>query len=332
MRKNGEGVITMTIDKRFLLKLDLQNHADEIDQDEIDVEDTDTTNGEAELFEALRSMQEQEDSEDDTEFEDEEDSEDEEDEFEDDEEEYEDEEDFEDEDDEDDSDDEEYEEETPAKKVQSKEENAKFAAQRRQQEIDRQVQARLDELKEQSPEFKLAQSLSKRFGKPVEEIMAEMDEAALVEEAEESKIPIERLRKEKAAEEKANRLEAEVNQLKFQNWQTQIKADGEKLKSEYPMLSYDELDQAVDYILHTAKNVDMPLEEAVYALHGKKIVQSLANSKVQEDLANQSGRSKKTPLSVRNGKSSQTNTLTAEETYIAKQFGMSADDYIKYRG
>jgi hypothetical protein len=81
------------------------------------------------------------------------------------------------EDDEETDEDEDDEEDEP--KVQSKEDNAKFAAQRRQQELEARVQAELDKLKAESPEFKLAQQLSKQFGKSPEEIMAEMQEEDL---------------------------------------------------------------------------------------------------------------------------------------------------------
>lgn len=222
----------------------------------------------------------------------------------------------------------EQEEEETTTKKQSKEENAKFAAKRRQAEIDRQVEERL----KQSPEHVLAKQLSEMYGRPVEQIIEEMKEAALQKEAKESGVSVDNLRKERAAEERANNLEAQINQLKFENWQSKINADKDSLKKEYTMLSDKDMDSAVNYILNVVRNVDMPLEEAVYAVHGKKIVQALAKSKVQDDLANQSGRKKKTPPSPNNGKASKASAeLTADEKYMAKQFGMTADEYIKFR-
>jgi phage I-like protein len=161
--------------------------------------------------------------------------------------------------------------------------------------------------------------------------MAEMKEAALVEDAKTAKVPVEVLRAQRDAEERADDLEKQINQLKFQNWQTKIQADAEKLRGEYKMLSKEDMDAATNYILNVARNVDMPLEEAVYAVHGKKIVQALAKSRVQEDLANQSGRKKKTPPSPNNGKAKATATLSPEESYIAKQFGMTGEEYNKFR-
>jgi hypothetical protein len=231
-----------------------------------------------------------------------------------------------------DKDNEEEEEQEPVKKKQSKEDNAKFAAERRQKEIDRKVQEELQKRMEESPEYLLAKQLTDQFGKTPQEIMTEMQEAALLREAEESKVPVDVLRRQRDAENKALKLEQDINKLKFQSWQTQIKSESEKLIEKYTMLNQDDLDASVDYILSVAKNVDMPLEDAVFAVHGKKIVDEMAKAKIQNDLANQSGRSKKTPPSPKNTKPAESKSLTAEEKYIAKQFGMSAEEYNKYRG
>ena len=111
---------------------------------------------------------------------------------------------------------------------------------------------------------------------------------------------------------------------------TKIDADKVRLKTDYNVLGDSDLDEAVQYVLRT--NVDMPLEQAVYALHGKKIIEALATAKEQEKLAAESGRKKKTPLAPNNGKASQAaKSITAEEKYIAQQLGMSVDDYLKYK-
>lgn len=285
--------------------------------DDIEVDDEDFSGGEEDLLAAIKSLKESEEEDDEPVVEDKEETP------------------TEEEDDESEKEvieeDEEVEEEPPTKKKQSKEENAKFAAQRRQAEIDKQVQAKLDELKKQSPEFQLAKELSDRYGKPIETIMAEMKEAALLEEAKEAKIPVDVLRRQRLAEEKSAELERQLNQLRYESWETKIKADGEKIKGEYTMLTDNDVEEAVSYILTTAKNVDMPLEQAVYALHGKKIVEALAKGKVQDELANQSGRKKKTPVTPSGGKTKQVTSLSSDEAYIAKQFGMTAEEYNKYK-
>lgn len=302
---------------------------DETNVEELDIDNEDFGGGEEDLFSAIRDLAREDaelDSEDDSE---DADIEEETDETDLDDADEEDEEDAE-EEDEDSEDD--VEEDESTKKVQSKEDNAKFAAQRREQEVQKRVQAELERLKQESPEYKVAQQLSKMYGRPVEQIMQELEEAELQKQAEEEQVPVERLRKERDAIKEAEQLRQELNQVKFQNWQNQINSETTRLLGEYNMLSQEDVDQAVNYILNTAKNVDLPLEDAVFAVHGKKIVQSLGKQQVQNDLAKQSGRVKKTPLAPNNGTPSKSTSLTNEEKYIAKQFGMTVDEYIKFKG
>lgn len=312
-------------DQKFLLKLDLQAHADdELDnQDEFDVggidEDQDFSGGEDDLLSALKSLKDLED-----EDEDEDDSQDDNLDSDEDEDESEDEQTDDSEDDEEDNLDQDQ-DTKPKKKVQSKEENAKFAAQRREAEL----QARLQAEMAQRPEFQLAKQLSEQFGKPVEQIMAELQEAQLRKQAEQQKVPYELLKKQQESDNQVRQLQQEINNMKFQQWKTQVEADKVRLQGEYAVLSSEDLDVAVNYVLEN--NINMKLEDAVYAVHGKKIIDSLAKKQVQDNLAEQSGRKKKTPLAPNNGKPAKVNSLTAQEQAIARAFGMSDADYQKYK-
>lgn len=227
--------------------------------------------------------------------------------------------------------DEDPEEQSTDKKVQSKEENARFAQERRERQAREAAERELERLKQEAPEFKLAKMLSDQYGQPVEQIMEQIKEAQLQKEAQEAKIPVDVLRKQRQQEEETNGLRDEIAMLKYQNWQTQIKADGSKLMTQYTMLTQEDMDKATDYILNVARNVDMPLEDAVYAVHGKKIVESMAKNKVQDELAAQSGRKKKTPLAPNNGKPSKVVSLTAAEREAARAFGMTDEEYIKFK-
>lgn len=224
----------------------------------------------------------------------------------------------------------EAEDQQPKKKVQSKEENARFAAMRRQREMEQKIQAEIERLKQEAPEFRLAQTLSEMYGMTPEELVQQLQEAKLQKEAQEKGIPIEFLRERLLEQQRLNQLEEELNRLRFQQWQSRIESDSLKLKQEYNFLTDDDIQEAVDYILNVAQNVDLPLEHAVFAVHGKKIAEALANAKLQEQLAADSGR-KKTPVTPKSGETSQTRTATAEERYIAKQLGMSVDEYLKYK-
>jgi phage I-like protein len=129
-----------------------------------------------------------------------------------------------------------------------------------------------------------------------------------------------------------NQLEEQLNQMRYQAWQTQIDIDKQTLQTKYPMLTGEDMDNAVDYILTTLKNVDVPLEQAVYSLHGQKIIEALADQKVQENLAKESGRKRKTPLAPNTTKKPQKITkLSADEKEAAKIFGMSEEEYEKYK-
>ena len=310
----------------MLLKLNLQQFAD----------DEGSSEGELELMSAIRDLA-KEDSEspsfedledeynadDEDEYEDDEELEDEEDSEEDDED-SEDDEDLEDED----EDDEDESEEVEDPKRQSKEENAKFAARRRQQELEDRVQEQL----KNSPEYKLAQKLAKQFGKPIDQILVELEEADIQQEAEERKVTPEQIRRERERDSRADQLEQEINRLKFESWQNQIKLESKDIMGEYKMLTQDDIDTAVDYILNVAKNVELPLEDAVFAVHGKKIAKAMAKQTAQEDLAKESGRKRKTPLAPTNGRSNRTKQeLSADEKYIARQFGLSDDEYRKFK-
>lgn len=216
-------------------------------------------------------------------------------------------------------------------KKQTKEDNARFAKERREREARERAEAELERLKQESPEFQLAKMLSDQFGKPVDEIMEQIKEEALKAEAAQRKVPIDELREKRAEKERADRLENTVLELQFKDWQRQMSVDGTKLMSEYKMLTQEDMTAAENYILNVAKNVEMPLEDAVFAVHGKKIAQALAKGQQQEDLANQSGRKKKTPLPPNNSQSKKTASLTTDEQAIARAFGMTDEEYSKFK-
>lgn len=234
-------------------------------------------------------------------------------------------------DDSDDDADDDDDQEEPKKKNQSKADNAKFAKERREREARERAEQELERLRQEAPEYQLAKMLSETYGQPVEKIIEQIREEQLKQEATQRKVPVEELREKRAEKERADRLEQEINMLKFQQWQVQIKADGTRLMSEYKMLTEEDMGAAENYILNVARNVDMPLEDAVFAVHGKKIAKALAKGQQQDDLAKQSGRKSKTPIPPNNSKSKQAVTLSADEKVIARAYNMSDEEYIKYK-
>lgn len=215
------------------------------------------------------------------------------------------------------------------KRVQSQEENSKFAAQRREQEIQQKVQAELERLKKESPEYQLAKVMADMYGVTPEVALQQMKDEALKQQAEKQGVPIEVLKKQEESNNRVTQLEQEINQMRYQNWQQQVDADSEKLQTQYKFLTKEDMDAAVQYIFNN--NINISMEQAVYAVHGAKIVENLANNKVQTNLAEQSGRKAKTPPAPNNGKPTKVVQATADERYVAKAMGMTIEEYLKYK-
>jgi hypothetical protein len=232
-------------------------------------------------------------------------------------------------DDESDADPDPKDEEGVDKTKQSSDENAKFAEARRQKQIDDKVAAELKRLQEESPEFKLAKTLSEEYGQPVDVIVKQIEEARLLKKAEEQKVPVEYLRRMEAESKARLELELQVTQLQFDAWTARIEREETQLKTEYPMLTDDDMFEAKTYLLKTLGR-DVPLDQAIHAVHGKKIIQAFKESSKNETLAELSGR-KKGALPPQGGKAPNSISLSADELYIAKQMKMSPEEYHKYK-
>lgn len=214
----------------------------------------------------------------------------------------------------------------PAKTEQSPEENARFAEQRRQRQVR--------EALEQTPEFQLVQQLSKVTGKSPEQLITDMREAEIKRMAEASgeDIAVVRARETDRAEreQEAVRLRDENAKLQFNQWKTRVDGEGQAMKAQFPVLTDDDLTEAQNYILLTLKNVDIPLEQAVHAVHGKKIIDWQREQAKTEALAEASGRNK--PLPPGGAKAKSGPTLSEAERRMARDaFGMSDEEYLKYK-
>lgn len=237
--------------------------------------------------------------------------------------EYEEESDTEDEELEEDEEEEDIEEEFSPKKPQSKEDNAKFADMRRQQQLQQQI----EEAKKSSVEYKTAKALADMYGITVEELHAQIEQRQLEEQAEKQGVSVEYLKKQNQVEEENKLIRSELDDLKFQLWATRVDTEAVSIKSEYPMLNDDDVYEAKAYLLSTLQNPDIPLEQAVFALHGKKIAEGLKKTMRNEALAEVSGR-KKSPSAPTGGKSSSPVILTDDERFIIKSLGISEEAYI----
>ena len=75
--------------------------------------------------------------------------------------------------------------EEPEKKVQTPEENAKFAEMRRQQQMEQRIQEELNKRLAESPEMKAAKLLSEMYQVPPDQLYQKLEEARLQKEAQE---------------------------------------------------------------------------------------------------------------------------------------------------
>jgi hypothetical protein len=211
------------------------------------------------------------------------------------------------------------------KPKQSDEENARFAEMRRQQQLDKQLQERM----QQTPEYRVAQMLAQRYGVTTEQMLQQLEDEQLKQEAKTQNVPVEFLRQRQEDLKRVESVQAELNQLRFESWKSRVDREAEAAKQSLPLLTDDDIQQSIQFMLRT--NPDVPLEEAIYAVHGRKIADSIREQAKQEALAELSGRTSNSPLPMKGGKSDPAVQLSADEKYVAKQMGISEKDYLKYK-
>lgn len=214
----------------------------------------------------------------------------------------------------------------PQPQKQSKEQNAYYAEKRRQEQIDRAVQERL----RQTKEYQTTQLLSEMYGVPQDELYDQLYEAKLAKEAQAQNVPVEFVKEREELRKQQQQLQDQLHTIMFQQWQSRVETEKANLKAQFNMLTDADLDSAAYYMLNDLKRTDLPLENAVFALHGAKILGGLKNTATNEALAEVSGR-KKSPLPVKGGKTSGVVSLTDEERHVAKKLGLTDKEYSKWK-
>jgi hypothetical protein len=217
-------------------------------------------------------------------------------------------------------------EEPPSKKQQTPEENARFAEMRRQSIIDQRVKEELTN----SVEYRTAQILSEMYGVTPEQLYQKIEEGRVARQAEEQGIPLEVARSLEQYKNELGTYQQKLQQLEFQSWSSQIDSQANEIKKQFPMLTDDDLHDSKVYLLQTIRNPNMPLEQAVFALHGAKITNSYRSNVRNEVLAEVSGR-KKGALPPQTRKASTAQSLSQDEVLAAKALGVSIDDYLKFK-
>lgn len=206
------------------------------------------------------------------------------------------------------------------------EENARNAERRRQNE------ARLMErLRQQAPEFQLAKQLEAMYGKPVDQLLADIQEAQIQQQAQAQGIPVEVAKQMVHMQAKLQELEQRDQVNEFMQWNTRVDNEMSTLKTEYPMLDDNDLLAAKAYLLQTLKNTDIPLKQAVLAIHGEKILKGMQESGRNEALAEAAGRKSKAVIPPKGKSSPIEDTLSDEERALAAEFGIKEEDWLKYK-
>jgi hypothetical protein len=221
-------------------------------------------------------------------------------------------------------------ENTSTQSTQTSEQNAFYAEQRRQKQLEQRIQQELERERQQAPEFQMAKLLSDMYGMPVDQLYEQLQEAAMQRQAEERGIPLEVAKQLNDYQKQQADLQQQLNLVKYQNWKSRVDSEASNIKNQFPMLSDDELEGAKVYLLDTLKNPEIPLQQAVFAMYGDKITDSLKNLAKQEAMAEISGR-KKGGLPPQSMKTSDEQPLSEEERYIARMMGISEKDYVKYK-
>jgi hypothetical protein len=211
---------------------------------------------------------------------------------------------------------------------QTPEQNAAFAQKRREAEEAK----RLEDARKASPEYKALERLAGILGQPVDAVAAELEQRALAMEAQRRNVPIEVLQQMNQQQEQITQLQTDNQQKEFKDWQNRIEKESTDLKTLYPFLTDEDMTNATVHLVNNMRNVELPLSQAVWALHGDKMATAMKQQAEQEALAKISGRKAdgQVPPSG-TGTNPDTPQISDTELALAKRFGMTADEYIKNR-
>lgn len=220
----------------------------------------------------------------------------------------------------------------PKPQEQSMEERARNAERRRQHESSIAQKAL-----ETSTEFKMVQALARMSGKTPDQLYQDVYQAQIAHEAQirgqelppEAVAEIARERQAVAQSQQQNeQLGQQLTQLQYEQWAARIENEKNQILGAHPYLTETDVTAARDYMLTVLNNPHVPLEEAVYAIHGRKIIQGQQEKMRTELLAEMSGR-KNAPLPPQGKATPPENMLTADERFVARMLGISEEDYLK---
>jgi hypothetical protein len=225
----------------------------------------------------------------------------------------------------------------PGKRVQTPEENAYFAELRRQREAAQrqaEMMRQLELMRQSMPETQIAQILSQQYGVSPQEILHRLQEAQLEQEAQQLGITPQQLRYQKQQEAYLRQQQQIIAQqqqfVQMQSLLNRLQAEGAEVRQKYPTITPDDLTEAVIFMYeHNAMH--LPLEHAVRAKFADKLFAADREAAKQEALAKVSGRINNGIKAPQGKAPSSAVTLTPEERYFARKFGMTDEEYVRYK-
>lgn len=115
----------------------------------------------------------------------------------------------------------------------------------------------MEEQFKNSPEYQVAQQLSQMYGKPTDQLLQELRDAQLAQQAQQMQVPPELLRQQQAMQARIEQMEQEQMKRRFQEQYMTF-------KDKYPNVPDTDLNQAISYMarMHGAGYEDFTLEDA----------------------------------------------------------------------
>lgn len=205
--------------------------------------------------------------------------------------------------------------------------NARNAQRRRDNEAYK--QRIVDEYRQKAPEVQLAEQLAQMYGTDVNTLLAKAQEAQVAQLAKQQGIPVQVMQQQMALQQQIAEMQQRNLQYEYREWERDVVNQFSQLKKDYPVLTDDDLNEAKEYAFTQLRNVELPMEQVVMALHGRKIMESSRKSEYNNALAEASGRMNQ-PTVTGQAPQNIDSGLTDAQKAAAKALGLSEADYKKW--
>lgn len=227
----------------------------------------------------------------------------------------------------------ELEEQPQEKQAQTPEQNAYFAEMRRQQQAA-QREAEMRQALQNSPEYQISQLLQNQYNMPPEQILWQLQQAQLNQEAEARGVTPQQIQWERqqyqTMQAQQQLMETQQMAMQMQQFIDRMERESYQVLQQFPHLTPDDLSEAV--IWGQMNNaVHLPLDVLVRTRHADKLYTVQQESARQEALAQVSGRVNNGVQPPKGKAQSSAKPLTSQEAYFAEKFGIKPEEYQKWK-